>query len=258
MFARPSLLLGVLACVATVAPALGADAGPRSVPLTVEPARVEIGLLYGGVDLAVSTEVEPGVEVAVLVTGPSSELVLREQARRWGLFWAPAGEVRFDDVPSLYLLRTTTALEGLAPAHVLEDLGIGYPSLHATLGRETRDDLFRELIVLKESEGLFSVTVASDEGRGATTTGGSSFQTTLHIPARAPASTYSVWLFAFRDGQLLARAADTLELEEAGFVKFVSSLAETHGLAYGVFAVVVAVAAGLLVGFLFGSTRKKA
>ena len=123
MFARPSLVLGVLACVATVAPALGADAGPRSVPLTVEPARVEIGLLYGGVDLAVSAGIAPGVEVAVLVTGPPSELVLREQARRWGLFWAPAGEVRFDDVPSLYLLRTTTALEGLAPADVLEKCG---------------------------------------------------------------------------------------------------------------------------------------
>jgi hypothetical protein len=120
-----------------------------------------------------------------------------------------------------------------------------------------RDDLFRELIVLKESEGLFSVTVASDEDREATAGGGSSFGTALHIPARAPAGTCSVWLFAFRDGQLVTRAAETLELEEAGFVAFVSSLAETHGLAYGVFAVVIAVAAGLVVGFLFGSNRKK-
>jgi hypothetical protein len=67
-----------------------------------------------------------------------------------------------------------------------------------------------------------------------------------------------VWLFAFRDGRLVTRTAETLELEEAGLVAFVSSLAETHGLAYGVFAVVIAVAAGLLVGFVFGSTRKKA
>jgi hypothetical protein len=66
-----------------------------------------------------------------------------------------------------------------------------------------------------------------------------------------------VRLLAFRDGHVVTRAQSTFELEEAGFVAFVSSLADTHGLAYGIFAVVIAVAAGLLVGFLFGSTRKK-
>jgi uncharacterized protein (TIGR02186 family) len=258
MSARPSAILGLLVCAASLALPSSANARPGSPPLSVEPARVEIGLLHSGVDLAVSTEREPGVDLAVLVTGPASDLVLREQARRWGLFWAPAGQVRFEGVPSLYLLRTTTALEGLAPVHVLEDLGLGYPALRGALGGETRDDLFQELIVLKESEGLFSVTVAADDGHRAPTTGASPFRTVLHIPARAPAHTYSVWLFAFRDGRLVTRTAETLELEEAGLVAFVSSLAETHGLAYGVFAVVIAVAAGLLVGFVFGSTRKKA
>lgn len=258
MSAKAASMLGVLACAAGLALPSSARARPGAPVATVEPARAEIGLLYSGVDLAVSTQREPGVDLAVLVTGPASDLTLREQARRWGLFWAPAGEVRFEGVPSLYLLRTTTAVEDLAPAHVLEDLGIGYPALGAALGGETRDDLLQELIVLKESEGLFSVTVASDDGRGESTTGDSPFRTVLHIPARAPASTYSVGLFAFRDGELVTRSEHTLEVEEAGFVAFVSSLAETHGLAYGVFAVVVAVAAGLLVGFLFGSTGKKA
>jgi uncharacterized protein (TIGR02186 family) len=257
MLARPSATLGVLACVATLSLPPGASARPEPTPLTMEPAHVEIGLLYSGVDLTVSTEREPGVELAVLVTGPVSDLTLRERARRWGLFWAPAGEVHLEGVPSLYLLRTTTALESLAPAGVLDDLGLGYPALRAALGPETRDDLFRELIVLKESEGLFSTTLASDEDREEPAAGGSSFATTLHIPARAPATTYSVWVFAFRDGQLVTRISETLELEKAGFVAFVSSLAEAHGLAYGIFAVVIAVAAGLLVGFLFGSTRKK-
>jgi uncharacterized protein (TIGR02186 family) len=254
MSTRPSVVLGVLACAANLTPSFAADTG--ALPLTVEPGRVEIGLLYDGVDLAVSAELEPAVDVAVLVTGPGSELVLREQARRWGLFWAPAGEVRFDDVPSLYLLRTTVGLESLAPAPVLEELDIGYPALGARLG-QTRDGLFRELIALQESEGLFSATVGRDESGQTSATGGSVFRSVLHIPARAPASAYSVRLCAFRDGRLVTRAEGTFELEEAGFVAFVSSLAETHGLAYGVFAVVIAVAAGLLVGFLFGSTRKK-
>lgn len=254
MSVRGSVLPGVLACWASIAPATGADARTGSLQLTVDPARAEIDLLYSGVDLAVSAEMEPGVDVAVLVTGPTSELVMREQARRWGVFWAPAGEVTFDSVPSLYLLRTTVELESLAPAHVLAELGIGYEALRPTLGRGARDDLFRELIILKESEGLFSSAAA----RSNATSGGASFQRVLHIPARAPASTYLVELCVFRHGRLVDRGEATFELEEAGFVEFVSSLAETHGLAYGIFAVVVAIASGLLVGFLFGSTRKKA
>jgi len=59
------------------------------------------------------------------------------------------------------------------------------------------------------------------------------------------------------EGHLVSRADGAFELAQAGFVAFVSSLAERHGLAYGVFAVVIAIASGLMVGFLFGSTRKK-
>jgi hypothetical protein len=99
--------------------------------------------------------------------------------------------------------------------------------------------------------------VVKIEARGDDPDQASFFRDAVHIPARAPADTYTVQVLSFRDGKLLGRARDTFEIEEGSFVGFVSSLAETHGLAYGIFAVVVAVAAGLLVGFLFGSTRKK-
>jgi len=254
MSARGAAVLGVVMWGASLVQADGWGSGPESATLTVEPARVEIGLLYSGADLTVSAEAEPGDEVAVLVSGPPSELVMREQARRWGLLWAPAGEVTFEEVPSLYLLQTTVEPEKLAPAPVLEKLGIGYASLHTRLGEERRHDLVRELIVLKESEGLFSSTVAKDDGQAG---GGAAYRTVVHVPARAPAGTYSVQLCTFREGHLVSRADGFFELEQAGFVAFVSSLAQSHGLAYGVFAVVVAVASGLMVGFLFGSTRKK-
>jgi uncharacterized protein (TIGR02186 family) len=254
MWARQPGMLGVLVLMASLAPATAAAARARPLEPTVDPARAEIGLLYSGVDVTVSVETEPGVEVAVLLTGPAQELTLREQARRWGVFWAPAGEVTFAGVPGLYLLETTADLEELAPAHVLRELGIGYEALRPTVGAGVRSELFRELIALKESEGLFSQTVTGD-GAGP---GGRVSESVLHIPARAPARTYSIELWAFRGGRLVGRGDGTFELERTSFIDFVSSLAETHGLAYGLFAVAVAVASGLLVGSLFGSTRKKA
>ncbi len=76
-----------------------------------------------------------------------------------------------------------------------------------------------------------------------------------HVPARAPATIYSVQLLGFLDGQLITRGETTFELSEGGFTALVSSLAQEHGLAYGLFAVMAAVASGLLVGFVFGSRK---
>jgi uncharacterized protein (TIGR02186 family) len=251
---RPATLAAAV-LVASLAPAMGPPAGAAgSLEPTIDPARAEIGLFHSGVDVIVSAETEPGVEVAVLATGPAQDLALRERARRWGVFWAPAGEVTFHDVPSLYLLRATADLEQLAPAHVLRELGIGYEALRPTVGAGVRDELFGELIALKESEGLFSQTIVVD-GAGPA---GRGFASELHIPARALACTYSIELWAFRDGRVVGRGDGTFGLERTRFVDVVSSLAETHGLEYGLVAVAVAVAAGLLVGSLFGSTRKKA
>jgi uncharacterized protein (TIGR02186 family) len=258
MRARRIVLIVLLLCGAGIVRAQVARAAPGAPSLILEPARVSIGLFYSGVDLTVATETEPGCEVAVVVSGPPSDLVLREQERRWGLLWAPGPEVVFDGVPELYLVQSTVESEELAPARVLEELEIGYASLRARLGGEVRDDLVRELIALKQDEGLFSSTVRRRSSREEQPTPGeSAYRTVVHIPAQASPSTYSVRVYAFRDGLLVSRANGSFVLEQAGFVGFVSSLATSHGLAYGIFAVVVAVAAGLLVGFLFGSTRKR-
>jgi len=252
-----ALLLGALSCWGSLVLVADLGAQPEPVDLNVEPLQAEIGLFHHGVDLLVSAETEPEVEVAVLVTGPSSELVMRKTARLWGMLWAPAGEVTFESVPSLYLLRTTTDLPNLARAKVLEDLGIGYEALRAALGGAAEGELFQELIVLKESEGLFFVSAEGAEVSGLPEVGRQLTRVALRIPARAPATTYSIQLCGFRGGQLVARGEEEFELAKAGFAKLASSLAKEHGLAYGLFAVVAAVASGLLVGFLFGPGKKR-
>jgi uncharacterized protein (TIGR02186 family) len=246
----------MLTCLAGVVATSGEATEPGALELNIVPEMMEIGLLYDGFDLVVSAKPPTRAELAVLVKGPTSGLALRQQARRWGLFWAPAGEVRFEDVPSLYLLRTTVQPERLAPPEVLDRLGIGYEALRRGFGAAVREDLFQELVKLKQSEGLFSMSLA-DGASVAPRPSGEERRLQLRLPARAPAAIYSVECFAFEQGQLVARGTRTLELAQGAFMGFVSSLAHSHGLAYGVFAVVAAVSAGLLVGFVFGSTKPK-
>jgi hypothetical protein len=249
---RCAILLTILICRGTTVIAGGSQAEPRQIPLSVEPSKAQIGLFYDGVDLTVSADTEPGVEVAVLATGPSSRLVLRETARRWGLFWAPAGEVVFEDVPSLYLLRTSAELGELASEELLDELGVGYEAL----GPRAQRDLYSELIRLKESEQLFSSSTSTIQIQGPLESGRQRVKTEIHIPPRAPEATYSVRLFGFRNRGLVATGEATMELGKTDFLALVSSLAEDHGLAYGILAVTAALAAGLVVGLLFGSAGR--
>ena len=224
--------------------------------LILTPTRAEIGIFYGGVELVVSAEVDPDVELALLVTNSPSDIHLRKKGRVWGLFWAPTDDVIFNEVPHLYLLRTSTDIDDLAPEGILRELGLGYEALRHPRGEDGADDLFQEFIRLKESEGLFSVSsgTANVESRPASRSERTSLAVSL--PANAPATTYSVQLFGFRDGELVTLGEGNFELRQSKPIAFITLLAQEHGLLYGLLAVVIALAAGLAVGFLFGSTGK--
>jgi uncharacterized protein (TIGR02186 family) len=255
---RPALLLTGLVAL-PLAPRAALAAQPDSA-LVVEPARAAIGVFYGGVRLTVSSELDTGLAVVVLVSGAETDLHLRKQARVWRAFWAPSGEVTFQDVPLLYLLHASSPLSGLAPPALLDELGLGYESLEAQLGRGAAEDeagardLFTELVRLKESEGLFQI-VSPGVDVVPAGDGGQRARAVLDVPVKAPPGVYRVQLFGFRSGHLAIRREGTFTLTRGTFNGLFDSLAEQHGLLYGITAVVLAMGAGLLVGLVFGSVK---
>lgn len=246
----------VAACLvgAVMAPP-GSAAQRDTVTLRVEPPHAEISVFYHGTQLLVSAVVDTGTDIAVLVSGQEEELHLRQQARVWGMFWAPAGEITFDSIPAMYLLSTSIPVENLASPDVLTGLGLGYDSFWpvGNMG-DSRERLFPDLIRLKESEGLFHYSVGAvrvepvGEGRQAVSVA-------VELTSRARAGKYRVQLFGFHDRVLTVRREATFTLGRSAFNTFVGSLVQQHALLYGVLAVVVAGGAGLLVGLVFGSVK---
>jgi uncharacterized protein (TIGR02186 family) len=249
---RALLAAWLSAAMGTSAPArlAGQDAGA----VRVEPSRAEIGIFYRGVRLTVSGTVDTGTAVAVLVTGPAGDLPLRTQARIWHAFWGPSGHVTYEHIPVLYLLRTSGAVHDLAPAAELHALDIGYDTFQPAEAQPVARAFFPELIRLKESERLFRISEGgvglepAPDGRRRVTA-------VVELPPRAPAATYRVQLFAFRDRRLVLRRETAFTLSRGAFNAFVGSLAREQGLVYGIVAVVVAIGAGFLVGVIFGSSR---
>ena len=223
--------------------------------LKVDPARAEIGIFYHGAQLLVSAVVDTGTDIAVLVSGEAENLHLRQQARVWGMFWAPAGEITFDSIPTMYLLYTSIPVEDLAPPRVLTEWRLGYESFwRAGDTGDGHEHLFPDLVRLKESEGLFHYSIGAVRVEPAE--GGQQVVTVVvDVTSKARAGVYRVQLFAFRDQVLTARREGTFTLGRSAFNAFVGSLVRQHALLYGILAVVVAGGAGLLVGLLFGSVK---
>jgi uncharacterized protein (TIGR02186 family) len=236
---------------ATVCAAL--EETPRAA-IQLVPEQVRANLFFNGVELEVQGTVLPGYEVAVLCIGKANHLALRRKGKVWGVLWMNVGDVVFDRIPSLYLLSTSAPLAGLAPAAVLKQLGIGYPALASQNGDDQSS--FQELLKIKEKEGIFAVhegAVKLVPGAG----GVRQVRAECALPSTVPVDTYDVQLFGFKEGTGELLCSKPMEVKQVGVAQFISSLVQSRPLLHGFFAVIVAVAAGLLTGFVFGGSSKK-
>ena len=260
------LLLALLSAV-LVAPCARATlptpppAPARAGTMEVEPSEVHVDLLFDGATLRVRGRVPAGHEAAVLLAGPEAPLKLHRKGRVWGFLWMNTAEVRFDAVPSAYVLHTSVPLAQLGPPELLGRLGLGLDGLEARAATDDpggeRRATFRELIRLKRREGLFAVAEGSVHvGRGE----GDRRQvsTDLFLPARTPAGEYRVSLLSFLGGEGAVVAEATATIRHTGLAAFTVRAARESGLLYGVVAVLVAIGAGMLTGFVFGSGSKRA
>jgi len=228
--------------------------GPPVKNLSVEPARVPIGLFYGGAELRVSADLPADIPAVVVIQGESAPVNLKKKGKVWGILWMNVGDVAFESVPEVYLLASSAPLKELADEETLTRAGLGYQALARTSGGDQGD--FGEFVKLSESEGLYSV---RDQGvkRQPGTDGATHLDASLPISARIPAGEYVVRVVGFEHGTPRCLGSTTVTLEQTGLARSLRTIAFEHGLLYGILAVVVALLAGIATGLIFGKGASK-
>lgn len=246
-----------LACLCWMMPAALVRAEP---PLRLGSQTVPLGMFFHGSTVHADGTVPAGYQLAVVCTGPTGKLKLKRKERVLGLFWVSRGEVTFARVPSLYIVDTSAEMEQLAPQTTLDRLGVGYASLEADATDETPRDrqaseLFAELVKLKESEKLYAVHQHGVRLQERTVKL-VDWSADIRLPAKLLPGDYEVRLYGFRagDGELLD--SRLLNVRQVGAVAAIHAFARKWGLLYGVGAVLIAVAVGLLTGMAFGRGAK--
>jgi uncharacterized protein (TIGR02186 family) len=254
------LLLGLFVLAEPLAAAAGTSPPVSASPLAVTPDVVHADLLFSGALLHVRGTIPEGHQAAVICTGADGRLNLRRKGRVWGLFWMNTGEIAFDGVPSLYLLCTSAPVAQLAPAGVLARLGTGLDALESRAAFEgpaaDRKTLFGQMIRLKREEGLYAVAEGATRLKPGAQ-GMLDVAADLFLPARTPQGEYRIRLVSFQGGDGFVRSETSVVLRQTGFAAFTSRMAHERGLLYGIVSVVLAIAAGMLTGFVFGRGSRR-
>jgi uncharacterized protein (TIGR02186 family) len=225
-----------------------------------EPNLIAIGTFFNGTQLSVSGEIAAENEVAVILKGKQEELTLKKKGKALGLLWMNLGDVHFKKVPNLYILYTSKGIMELAAsdAKTWEQLGIGFEFLKNEMEIEApqaeRNDLAQEFLKLKKKHGLYSSHQGEISFEQKTDTE-KLFNAPVWIPPRIPPGEYQVQVMEIHNGIIVDNSMDQLKVKEEGIPSMISSLAFNHSLLYGFFAVLIAIAAGLVMDFFFGTGK---
>jgi len=249
------VLTGFLLLVFICLPALASAAVPGTV--TVTPSAINIGASFNGIDLKVQGTIPQDADAVVRFKSGEQDVALKEKGKAMGILWMNMGTVTFHHCPDIFMVATPKSLT--EESDQWKGLNLGVSSLvnqiEITPSPEDKNFLFNEFVKLKSKHGAY----ASGFGKvtyQAPTNDLKPFSATITIPSGLKPGSYESEVFTVKDGVVVSKTQTTVEVDEIGFPKFLSSLAFGEPLLYGIVSVIIALAAGLLTGLIFQGSNE--
>jgi len=244
---KPVIWAGILFQAVMLSATLSAGAAD----LLLSPRRIDIGTFFNGTRVFLEAEIPAGSEAVVEVKGELGHLALMRKGRRGGL-WMSVGEIQVNQTPNLYLVMSTSPeLPVLAEGATAWGIAALKSQLQFSgdLNSQEKEQFFQEFISLKESEDLFATLPGVLKLKHVS--GGERLTGSFRLPAKVPPGTYQVLLSVVANGRLLEQKIEKIHVNMVGFPAMMASLAFSHEAIYGLLAVLIAIATGFLMGFMF-------
>ncbi len=196
-------------------------------------------------------------DLIIRLTAEKSEKVKLSVKGRVGPFWMSVKQYEVSNAPLIYKIHSTRPLEQIVSPETAQELGMGYGAvrqqikLHLIRGEAAAADadlVFKGLVKIKEKANLYSI-VAGPQGLEIAE--GRLFKHYFRFPPAATEGRYVVESFAFLQGQPVGYGRDVIEIKKVGLERWLTSVSQNHPALFGIMAVFIALAAGLLVGMIF-------
>jgi uncharacterized protein (TIGR02186 family) len=224
---------------------------------------IKIGFFYHGSTITISGELDSGkdgdqdpIDLVVKIASPDGHQAFRKKGKVGGLLWMTVGNLKFEHVPNLYLLRSTSKLEDVLDPEEMEKNEIGYPALRhrveiaPVLNEEERTRWFNEFVKFQENSNLYTSSV------GGISTILQNGRLTYHIvtvwPYQATPGDYIATVYAIKNKKVAEKKETKIHVEQVGSVKTLAEMAKNNAAFYGLISILIALTAGFGVGVIFG------
>ena len=245
---RALALLPLLVLTAQAKPVLVPDVSQRSVRILYSFTGAEL-LLFGAIIYPGGKPPGPKhpVDIVVVVKGPTESVLVREKERVAGI-WVNADSLRYRSAPSFYAIASSRPIEQLVNERTRAIYELGLDSLQlspaSSAAAEQQARFQRGLVELKGRTGLYYADPQAVE-----ITAEVLYRARITVPARVPVGRFTAETFLIRNGRVLAAAVRPIDIEKAGFERFVARAAERSSVLYGLTAVALSVALGWAAGW---------
>ena len=210
---------------------------------------IAITTRFTGSDLLLFGATDGRGDVIVVVRGPQSRIVIRRKSRVGGV-WINRDALEFANVPSFYYLAASQPLDDILGSVLQRDEQIGLEELRVeAVDPAAADEVpaFREALIRnKQALALYYSSlgeVAFVEDR--------LFRTRVTFPANVSTGSYLVDVYQVVDGAIASKTTTPLRISRTGFEASVFDFAHVRPALYGLIAILVALVAGWLAGFIF-------
>lgn len=229
---------------------------PETIATDATQSEVDIGIFYaGGFVYFFGFLPDSTADVVVRLTSVEAVPTVVNIKGRVGPLWMNVRQYRVKGLPLMYKIHSTRPLAEFLSAELARELGIGYETLKERMELELvrgdaeqgdRDTVFEGLLKLRQKANLYNI----DETR-IQVKGGKLFKHSFRFPPAATEGTYVVESFIIKDGRVIGKGVDRVEIHKAGIEAALTKMAVGYPVLYGVVAVIVAIAMGLFVGLIF-------
>ncbi|HID70985.1 MAG TPA: hypothetical protein EYP35_11180 [Desulfobacterales bacterium] len=232
-------------------PGQPSEASEHPVSLELTDSIIKISTFYNGTTLEASGIIPADADVLLRVSGPKENVHLKVKGKVAGVLWMNKSDAELDNTPSVYMLYTPEKSSKLLETQGV-DMGYSALAKGITIKPESADKafIFAEYVKLMEEAGVYTVNKSSIHYKDVEN-GQKSFSATLTIPSKMNAGEYMVEAVTVENGHVLGRSEKKLTLELSGLPKVIAALAFGYPLLFGIMAVFIAVATGLIIGTLF-------
>ena len=245
---RAALALLALLPTAQSKPVLVPDVSQRTVRIVYSFTGADLllfgAILYPGGRLPRG---EAPVDIVVVVKGPTQSVLVREKERVAGI-WVNADRLRYRSAPSFYAIASARPIDRIVDdkTRAIYELGLDGLQLSpaSSAPADEQERFQRGLVALKRRAGLYYAAPHAVE-----ITGGVLYRARVAIPARVPVGRFTAETFLIRDGHVLAAATTGVDIQKAGFERFVATAAERSSALYGLTAVALSVGLGWAAGW---------